>query len=517
MTKPGAAAISVRLDPGMRDRLGRERDLFLALLELNHRRALQPALEDTLDLVIGATDADQGYLELYDDRDDALGAPRWSIARGCTSEQLAQIRRRVSRGIVAAALASGETIQTSSALLDARFSERASVREQAIGAVLCAPLGDEAGFGALYLQRAAADGPFDADAVALAELFARHVAPVLARLLACEAEDRRPDPTQAWRAGLSVDALVGRSQAMADVLRHVAMVAPKTVSVLITGSSGTGKTAVAKAIHASGARRHQPFIEVSCAAMPDDLIESELFGALAGSHSTAHRPMPGRIAAAEGGTLFLDEVGEMSPRMQAKLLQLLQSKTYFPLGSAKPVLADVRIIAATNADLEALVRDKRFREDLYYRLSVLPVRMPDLRERPGDIRLLAQHFCQLFGADAELQVALSDAALRALELADWPGNIRQLANVVQAGVIRAQSEGATLIAPRQLLPYAADPAPTDGERSFHDAVREYQKELLLRALTKNDWNVSEAARALELARSTMNSLIRNHGLRRAGE
>jgi len=495
----------------MSDRLRRERDLFLALLELNRRRTLRPALEDTLDMVISAIHADQGYLEIYD---DDLGSPRWSIARGCSADEVDQIRQRVSRGIVAAALASGETIQTSSALLDDRFSARASVREQGIGAVLCAPLGDEVGIGALYIQRAAAAGPFDGDDVALVESFSRHVAPVLAQLIAREAEERAPDPTQAWRTGLCVEALIGRSQAMADVLRHVAMVAPKTVSVLITGSSGTGKTAVAKAIHASGARRDQPFLEVSCAAMPDDLIESELFGAIAGSHSTAHRSMTGRIAAAEGGTLFLDEVGEMSPRMQAKLLQLLQSKTYYPLGSPKPMLADVRIIAATNADLEDMVRDKRFREDLYYRLSVLPIRMPDLRERAGDIRLIAQHFCQLFSADSELRVSLSDSALRALELADWPGNIRQLANAVQAGVIRAQSEGATLVAPRHLLA-SSEPPRGDGERSFHDAIRDYQKELLLRALTRNDWNVSEAARSLDLARSTMNSLIRQHGLRRA--
>jgi Nif-specific regulatory protein len=179
------------------------------------------------------------------------------------------------------------------------------------------------------------------------------------------------------------------------------------------------------------------------------------------------------------------------------------------------MLADVRIITATNADLEDMVREKRFREDLYYRLSVLPIRMPDLRERTDDIRLLAQHFCQIFGADSELRVSLSDSGLRALELAEWPGNIRQLANAVQAGVIRAQSEGATEVAARHLLPQSPDAQRSDGERSFHDAVREYQKELLLAALTKNDWNVSEAARSLELARSTMNSLIRQHGLRRA--
>ena len=506
----------------MSDRLRRERDLFLALLELGRCGALQPALEAAVDLLIGALRAAHGYLEIYD---DPLAAPWWSIARGHSPVEVDPLRQRVSRGIVAAALADGGPIQSVvlddrslalvSASASASASDRASVREHATGAVLCTPLGDEIGICALHLQRPAAAGPFDAADIALIESFSRHIAPVLAQRVSREAEVFGPDPTQAWRAGMCVEALVGRSQVMADVLRYVAMVAPKNVSVLITGSSGTGKTVVARAIHDSGARRDRPFIEVSCAAMPDELIESELFGALAGSHSTAHRPMTGRIAAAEGGTLFLDEIAEMSPRMQAKLLQLLQSKTYYPLGSPKPVLADVRIIAATNADLEELVRTKQFREDLYYRLSVLPVRMPDLRERVGDIHVLAQHFCQLFGADAELRVTLSDGAIRTLELAEWPGNIRQLANAVHAGVIRAQSEGSTLISPRHLLSPTADPLRGDADHGFHDAVRDYQKELLLRALTRHNWNVSEAARSLELARSTMNSLIRQHGLRRA--
>jgi Nif-specific regulatory protein len=497
----------------MSERLRRERDLYLALLELNRRRTLRPALEETLGMVVSATSADQGYLELYDD-DDHLGAPRWSIARGCSSVEVHSIRECLSRGIIAAALATGETIQTSSALLDERFSGRTSVREQGIGAVLCAPLGDEVGIGALYIQRPASFGPFDEDDVALVEAFSRHVAPVLAQLIAREAGDERPDPTQAWRAGLRVETLIGRSQAMANVLRHVAMVAPKNVTVLITGSSGTGKTAVAKAIHSSGARRDQPFIEVSCATLPDELAESELFGALAGSHSTAHRQMPGRLAAAEGGTLFLDEVGELSLRVQAKLLQVLQSRTYYPLGSAKPMLADVRIITATNADLEEMVREKRFREDLYYRLSVLPIRVPDLRERVEDIGMLAEHFCQTLGEETELRMPLSQGGLRALELAEWPGNIRQLANVVHAGVIRAQSEGATSVGPRHLFPESeADDVAVD-ELGFHDAVRRYQRELLVRALASHDWNVSEAARSLGLARSTMNSLIRQHGLRR---
>ena len=171
------------------------------------------------------------------------------------------------------------------------------------------------------------------------------------------------------------------------------MVSPLDVSILLTGESGTGKSQIARVVHENGPPRRHPFIEVNCAALPETLIESELFGAVAGGHSTATRSIPGKVAAAERGTLFLDEVSELTPASQGKLLQLLQSKQYFPLGASETRTADVRVIAATNTDLEAAVKRGRFREDLFYRLQVLPVRVPGLAERRDDIPELAHHFC----------------------------------------------------------------------------------------------------------------------------
>jgi Nif-specific regulatory protein len=251
--------------------------------------------------------------------------------------------------------------------------------------------------------------------------------------------------------------------------------------------------------------------------MPEALLESELFGALPGSHSTATRRIPGKLEAAEGGTLFLDEVGELAATAQSKLLQLLQSREYYPLGAAHPSRADVRVIAATNADLETAVAEGRFREDLFYRLQVLPVRVPTLRERRSDVPWLARHFaeraCERHGLP---RVELSSGALRAVEAAEWPGNVRQLEHAIEAAVIRATGQGGSQVDRRDVFPKAAAADPDAGEgASFQEATRDFQRELLSRTLEEHGWNVAAAARHLDLARSHVYNLIRAFGLERS--
>src|SRR4029453_11905841 len=220
-----------------------------------------------------------------------------------------------------------------------------------------------------------------------------------------------------------------------------------------TGESGTGKSQIARIVHENGRRADHPFVEVNCAALPETLIESELFGAVAGAHSTATRSIPGKVAAAEHGTLFLDEVSDLTLASQAKLLQLLQSKQYFPLGASGPRTADVRVIAATNIDLDAAVKGGRFREDLFYRLQVLPVRVPGLRERREDIPELARHFCEAAAGPHRLPaLALSSRAVHALANAEWPGHVRQLAHNVEAALIRATGRSATAIEREHVSP-----------------------------------------------------------------
>jgi Nif-specific regulatory protein len=505
------------------DQLRRERDLYRRLLDLDGQRALEPFLAEALALVTDATGARCGYLELQG-RDGAAGpGERYSIARGCSSEELATIRFVISRGIVAEALATGRTVSTSSAALDPRFRERDSVRAAAIDAVLCAPIGEDPPLGVVYLSgRSGGPGPWSEADHALVERFARHLAPRAGRLLAECASREAADPTRDLRARLRLDGVIGRSAAFADAVRQAALVAPLDVHVLLTGDSGTGKSQLARVIHDNSPRARGPFVEVNCAALPEGLVESELYGAREGAHSTARRELVGKVAGAEGGTLSLDEISELAPAAQAKLLHLLQSREYYPLGAAQPLRADVRLIAASNVDLEAAVAEKRFRDDLYFRLSVLPIRMPSLAERREDVPELAAFFCaHACGRHRLPALVLSPAALRAATEAPWPGNVRQLAHVVEAGAIRAAGEGAAQIEARHLFPATAPGGPARAPEaeppSFQEATRRFQRELLQRTLEATSWNVTETARQLDLARSHVYNLIRAFGLERERE
>ena len=491
----------------------RERDLYRALLDLGIADKVETFLEQALSLIVTVTDARRGYLEL---QDEASGQPRWWCARDCSGDQVQAIRSSFSRGVIAEALASGKTVATASALDDPRFKDLGSVRKNRIEAVLCAPIGSAQPLGILYLQDRVTPGPFAEEDRLCAEVFARHLATLADRLLIRQRQADQHDPTGEFRRSLHVENLIGRSPAMAQVLRHVSLVAPLDVSVLITGPSGTGKTQVARVIHENGPRASQPFVELNCAALPETLIESELFGAVPGAHSTASRRVEGKVAAAEGGTLFLDEVGELPLPAQAKLLQLLHSKDYFPLGAPRPLRADIRIIAASNSDLKKAVAEKTFREDLFYRLQVLPVRMPSLAERREDIPDLIEHFCARACASHQLpDLRISIGATQAAVASEWPGNLRELAHAVEAATIRAAAQGVLTIERVHLFPDLED---KDDQLktglTFQQATRLFQGQLLRRTLDETSWNIVEAAHRLDLARSHIYNLIRAHGLER---
>ncbi len=495
------------------EKLRLERDLYRRLLELGAQTEPEPFLEEALALVVEIASARQGYLELYGVPDDA--AHGWSIAHGFSGEELEVVRSHISRGIIAEALATGQIVDTASALLDPRFSDRASVRAVKIQAVLCAPIGSDPPRGALYLQGKEAPGSFSAEDCERARLFARHLAPLADHLVLRHETRSAQDPTAPFRGRLRAEEVIGSSEALATLLREVSLIAPLDVNVLLTGESGTGKSQIARVIHESGARAGKPLVELNCAALPEALVESELFGARAGSHSTARDSMVGKVAAAEGGTLLLDEIGELPLPAQAKLLQLLQTKRYYPLGASQPEKADVRLIAATNSDLEVAVQSGRFREDLYYRLAVLPLRVPALGERRSDIPQLARRFCALAcERDGLPRLELSGSALRAVEAAEWPGNVRQLEHVIEAGAIRAAGCGASQIEPQHLFPARGAGGPEEEATTFQESTRRFQAELLRRCLEETGWNVSETARRLDVARSHVYKLISAFGIER---
>ncbi len=495
-------------------RNGRERDFYRRLLELGSTSDPTPFLEQALDLILDVSGARQALIELRDEDEDAA-APSWWLARGCSPEDLDAIRTMISRGIIAEAHASGKTVFTPSALLDPRFSARGSVRLHRVEAVLCAPIGTAPSLGVVYLQGDAER--FDELDRELAELFARHLAPLVDRLLVRRQVREREDPTGPLRRQIRLDGVVGHSAALAAVLRQAALVAPLDVNVLLTGDSGTGKSQLARVIHDNGPRAPGPFVELNCATLPEPLVESELFGAAAGAHSTATKAVGGKIAAAEGGTLFLDEVADLAVPAQAKLLQLLQSRQYYPLGSSTPVHADVRLIAATNSDLEQAVRERRFREDLFYRLQVLPIRLPSLAERREDLRELALHFSEAAQRRHGLaRVEFSPGALRAIEASEWPGNARQLCHAIEAAAIRAAGEGLTQMECHHLFPGTGDSDTIDESTlTFQEATRRFQRALLVRTLEETGWNITATAQRLDLARSHVYNLVKAFGLQRS--
>ena len=322
------------------------------------------------------------------------------------------------------------------------------------------------------------------------------------------AAHRPPERTRA-------DDLIGSSPPMLDLLKQVAFVAPLDVSVLLIGPSGTGKTHLARVLHQRSRRAARDYVEVSCANLPDSLVESELFGAVAGAHSTAARAVEGKVAAADGGTLFLDEVAELPLASQAKLLQLLQSRTYYPLGASRPRAADLRVVAATNADLSALVQRRAFREDLYYRLNVFTLRVPSLAERRADIPALAEHFCARACARHGLpRITISPGSVQQLQAAGWPGNIRQLANAVETASIRAAAERSPQLEVRHLFPDRSDSDEPAARTGYHEATARFQAQLVRSTLEAVGWNVTEAARRLALTRAHLYNLLERFRLER---
>ncbi|MBE0598107.1 MAG: sigma-54-dependent Fis family transcriptional regulator [Desulfuromonadales bacterium] len=322
--------------------------------------------------------------------------------------------------------------------------------------------------------------------------------------------------------------IIGCSPPMMRLFTMLEQVAQDDAStVLIQGESGTGKELVARAIHALSQRGHRNLVPVNCAAIPDELLESELFGYVKGAFTGANQSKIGRIQYAEGGTLFLDEIGDMKPALQAKLLRVLQEREFEPVGGVKPVAVDLRVIAATHRDLEQAVEKGTFREDLYYRLNVVPVTIPPLRERREDIPLLAEKFIQAFNRGKKTPfLGFEGDAMDALSAYPWPGNIRELENLIQRLSIfnsGKQVNWSELPAKYQVPPAGTAlefPPPRLAETSwpengidFHHLVGEFEDRLIAQALAATSGNKKEAARLLNLKRTTLLEKIKKRGMK----
>jgi len=323
-------------------------------------------------------------------------------------------------------------------------------------------------------------------------------------------------------------AIVGDSPPLRQVLAKVEQVAQTTATVLLRGETGTGKEMVARAIHINSPRENRPFVRVNCAALAPGVLESELFGHEKGAFTGAVARRPGRFELADGGTLFLDEVGDLPPDVQVKLLRVLQEREFERVGGVDTVKVDVRLISATHRDLERLIAEGKFREDLYYRLNVFPITMPPLRERPGDIALLVEHFMQKYAQSSGKMVSGVDPrALAALAAYPWPGNVRELENVIERAMILVSGPTLTVadldfgrrlgMTPSGGIPIGAaaevGSAPSgEGGRSLYRRLSEQERGEIISAVDRAQGNIAHAARSLGINRSTLYYRMRKHGL-----
>ncbi|MBI3458448.1 MAG: sigma-54-dependent Fis family transcriptional regulator [Candidatus Rokubacteria bacterium] len=310
-------------------------------------------------------------------------------------------------------------------------------------------------------------------------------------------------------------AIVGDSPAMQAVLEVARRAAPSGATVLLLGESGTGKEVLARAIHRWSLRASRPFVVVNCVALSEELLESELFGHEKGAFTGAHQQKRGKLEVAHGGTVFLDEIGDVRPALQAKLLRVLQDQTFERVGGTRPIRSDLRFIAATNRDLPLAVRQEQFRLDLFYRLNVVAVTLPPLRERPGDIDALAHYFLERYRREIKREiVGLSPDALACLRRYPWPGNVRELENAIERAVVLAEGvEIAVRDLPVEVRDAGAEGGVVrEGSRSFHAQIEEFKRGLILSTLRRTGGNRTQAARILGLQRTYLAKLIRELGL-----
>jgi len=472
-----------------------------------------------VDAVVQIAGADRGFLMRM--RED--GKLHFEIARSRDEATLPPDEFQISWGIAEEAAHRRETVWVPDAVGSSLFQDRKSVRELSLRTVVALPI-LTAGrvLGVLYVDSHSIAHEFTPEDIAILEGFAAQVAVALenARLheelkdsknrLEMENLNLRRALKEESRYGL----LVGRSPKMLRVIELMEKVIPTQVSVLIQGETGTGKELIARAIHLNGPRREKNFMAVNCGALPESLLESELFGYRKGAFTGASEDRIGLFEAADGGTLFLDEVGEMPATLQVKLLRVLQDSQIRRVGDTVSRRVDFRLIAATNRDLKTEVEAGRFRQDLFYRLNVVPLSLPPLRERGEDTLLLAQHFLELFSKQQVKPVRGLSAESRELLLRHpWPGNVRELENAMARAVALADEGGA--IEPVLFGLGAPVTRRWDGQHTLRETLDAVEAETIREALRQCESNVSRAARALGVSRQHLHNRMNAHGIRRS--
>ncbi|MBI2569415.1 MAG: sigma-54-dependent Fis family transcriptional regulator [Candidatus Schekmanbacteria bacterium] len=480
--------------------------------------------DEILRAVAESTGAERGFLVLQSEGDFVEKAHIQHESGRVSGEA-----RRFSRSLVREAIRGGALIDVPDVSTDYRFAGKESIQLIGRASALVAPLRyRDAVYGVIYLERSAGPGAFGHDARAFLEELAQMAAVAVHRALETRALRKRAEQVASeMRAVGEFPGLIARDPAMLRVLRMVVQIADAPAPVLIHGETGTGKELIARALHLNSARRQGPFAVVHCGAIPEAVIESELFGHARGAFTGAERDRPGRLASAHGGSLFLDEIGDVPLAVQAKLLRFVQLGEIQRVGTDLPLAVKVRVIAATHHDLAKLVREGRFREDLLYRLNVLDIAVPPLRERRADVPLLVESFTARYCRTPERPPRWSGAALAALEAHPFPGNVRELEHLVQRACLFAPGDTIERdLLPAELhLPTSPSASPefssyTNEElkRAREAAVGEIERRFLHGLMRRCADNVSQAARRAGMQRSYLQKLLARHrDIRRSEE
>lgn len=479
------------------------------------RGEVQSKLDEALALMARHTGLGRGAVTLLDPDGQGISL---AAGLGLQPQELDRGHYRLGEGITGRVIATGQPMVAPNLSQEPLFLNRTGARDldKERIAFICVPIK----IGAQTIGALSADRLF-ADSVALDEDLRLLI--ILASLIAQAARVRQELTSEkesilaenrrlkeVLESGLKTPPMIGESEALKKVYSLIAQVAPTNLAVLICGESGTGKELAAETIHLSSRRYGRPFIRVNCAALPEQLVESELFGHERGAFTGAVNRHKGRFELADGGTLFLDEVGELALPVQAKLLRVLQEKEFERIGGDETISVDVRLVAATNRDLTQMVAEGSFREDLYYRLNVFSITLPPLRERLDDLDPLAEHFLAYWGGEVDKRmIGLTPAARAALRVWPWPGNIRELSNVLARAVILSE-DGLVHCRhlPRQGEAVPADCRPT----SLPEALDELESRLITEALAGHQGNMSRAAQALGISERVMGLRMKKFGL-----
>ncbi len=494
------------------------------LYEITRHLASATSLQDCLEKIVNTLaehkDMDNGTVTIVN---PTTGELEIEVAHGITAEAKRRGRYKLGEGITGKVVATGEPIIVPQIGDEPLFLNRTRTRgdeRKKKSSFLCVPIiAAQHSIGALSIDRIYKEG-FGAESehdLRFLTVVSGLIAETVQRIQRVneEKEALRQENSKLRRelsAKNRIEEIIGNSSRMQEVFDMVHRVADSNATVLLRGESGTGKTLVAKALHHNSSRSAGPFIVVNCSALPETLLESELFGHEKGAFTGATESKKGRFELAEGGTLFLDEIGEISPAVQVKLLNVIQERTFQRLGSPKVIRTNIRLVAATNRDLEKAVKETVFREDLYYRLNVFPVYLPPLRERRTDILLLADYFLEKYAKENNKQInRISTPAIDLLVQYHWPGNVRELQNCLERAVLIC--DGST-IQSIHLPPSLQSSETVHSNRplSLATAVEQFEREMIVEALKKHNGNQTRAAKSLETSLRIINYKIHSYGI-----